>query len=123
MLLSCYDERMKYKNTLQKGSFRFIIFKEEDAWYGVCLEFNIIEEGSTPQEAYLLLNEAAQGYVESARKIKARPHILNQIPNREYESLWSKLQEAKSHKEKIPSVFSFGEINLAQLRNNALVPA
>lgn len=114
---------MKYKNTLQKGSVRFIIFKEDATWYGVCLEFNIVEEGSTPQEAYMLLNEAAQGYVESARKIKARPHILNQVSDCEYESLWSKLQGAEDQKEKMPSVFSFGKINLNQLRNNASAPA
>ena len=113
---------MKYKNTLQKGSVRFIIFKEDATWYGVCLEFNIVEEGSTPQEAYMLLNEAAQGYVESARKIKARPHILNQVSDCEYESLWSKLQGAEDQKEKMPSVFSFGKINLNQLRNNAFAP-
>ena len=69
---------MKYKNTLQKGSARFIIFREGDSWYGVCLDFNIIEAGDTPQEAMLLLSEAIEGYLESARKVKARPYILNQ---------------------------------------------
>ncbi len=39
---------MKYKNTLQKGSARFIVFREGDTWYCVCLEFNIVESGSTP---------------------------------------------------------------------------
>ena len=86
---------MKYKNTIKKGSARFIIFREGDTWYGTCLEFNIVESGDTPQEAMLLLFEAFQGYLESAKKIKARPNILNQKPDPEYEEMWLRLEDAK----------------------------
>ncbi len=41
---------MKYKNTLNKGSIRYIVFKEDDTWYGVALEFNIVESGDNPTE-------------------------------------------------------------------------
>jgi len=109
---------MKYKNTLQKGNVRFIIFREGDMWYGTCLEFNIVETGDTPQEAMLLLFEAVEGYLESARKIKARPHILNQSPDREYEEMWDALKEYKKTPAK--EVFSFGNFNIGK---RALVPA
>ena len=101
---------MKYRNTLQKGSVRYIVFRETDTWYAVGLEFNIVESGSTPQEALLLLFEALQGYVESARKIKARPQILNQKADPEYEELWNAQREQK----KIPTreVFSTGEFSI-----------
>jgi len=103
---------MKYKNTLQKGSARFIIFREGDVWYGSCLEFNIVESGDTPQEAMLLLVEAIEGYLESARKIKARPQILNQKADPEYEQMWTAAQEQR----KIPAreIFSFGKLNLSR---------
>lgn len=109
---------MKYKNTLQKGNVRCIIFREGDSWYGVGLEFNIVEEGDTPREAMLLLFEAINGYLESARKIKARPYILNQELDREYEKMWDSLEEHK----KIPAkeVFFFGNLNIAK---SALAPA
>jgi predicted RNase H-like HicB family nuclease len=100
---------MKYKNTLQKGSVRFIIFRDGDNWYGVCLDFNIVEAGDTPQEATLLLSEAIEGYLESARKIKARPYILNQKPDPEYEEMWDKIEEKKSLSKE---VFSFGSFNI-----------
>ena len=67
----------KYKNTLQKGLVRYVVFKENDIWYAAGLEFNIVESGDTPQEAILLLFEAIFGYVESAKKIKSKPNILN----------------------------------------------
>jgi len=103
---------MKYRNTLQKGSVRFIVFREGGTWYASCLEFNIVESGDTPREALLLLFEAVQGYLESAKKIKARPGILNQKADSEYEDMWSKLKERK----KIPfkEVFTFGNLNIGR---------
>lgn len=105
---------MKYKNTLQRGSFRYIIFKEDTVWYGVCLEFNIVESGDTPQEAMILLFEAAQGYLESAKKIKARPNILNQKSDPEYEAMWHNLEEAKLEKRNTESVYTFGKALIQQ---------
>lgn len=83
------------KNSLEKGSVRYIVFREQGTWYAVGLEFNIVESGTTPQEALLLLFEALEGYVETARKVKIRPHVLNQNPDMEYEQLWFHLHNQK----------------------------
>ena len=83
------------KNSLEKGSVRYIVFREQDTWYAVGLEFNIVESGTSPQEALLLLFEALEGYVETARKIKIRPHVLNQNSDIEYEHLWANLHNQK----------------------------
>ncbi len=111
----------KYKNTLQKGSVRYIVFKEDGLWYAVGLEFNIVEEGSTPQEAILFLFEALSGYVESARKIKVRPAILNQKSDAEYEKMWQNIQEKKASQTK--NVFTSGEFNLGRNFGRSLMPA
>ncbi len=98
---------MKIKNTLQKGAIRTIIFREGNTWFGVALEFNIVEVGDSPQEVMILLDEAIRGYVISARKAKVRSHILNQTPDPMYEKMWSRLEQHKP----IPSpivVHSFG---------------
>jgi hypothetical protein len=105
----------KYKNTLQKGRVRYIVFKEGNKWYAVALEFNIVEAGDDPREVLLSLFEAIRGYVKSAIKIKARPHILNQRADNEYEKLWGKLQENKNTPSRnyLPPVYTFGERPLA----------
>lgn len=83
-------------NTSKKGSVRCIIFKEEDTWYGVALEFNIVESGDDADVVVYNLNEAIQGYVESQKMIKgSRVAPLNQKPDSEYESLWNDLAEDK----------------------------
>ncbi len=108
------------QNTLQKGSLRYIIFREEGVWYGVGLEFNIVESADTPDEALFLLLEATRGYLKSAQKAKARiNHILNQKTDPEYEDLWDSLEVKKSNKEEVPSnVFTFGSMS-----NRSLVHA
>ena len=97
---------MKCKNTLDKGSIRYIVFKEDDTWYGVALEFNIVESGDNPTEVISLLFESIEGYIEAARKIKSRPMPLNQKPDKEYEDIWQKLEKQGKLDEK--EVYSFG---------------
>lgn len=86
---------MKYTNTLTKGSVRYIIFKEDNTWYGVALEFNLVEEGDNPTEVMSSLFQAIQGYVETAQKHKIRLMSLNQKPDKEYQELWDKLERKK----------------------------
>ena len=110
---------MSTKNTLQKGSVRYLVFKDGDIFFGVALEFNIVVEGAHPMEAMLLLNEAVVGYLESARKYKMRTHILNQKPDPEYEKMWQEYQDRKL-KEKYEGIvwglpiFSGGWMELAR---------
>jgi hypothetical protein len=111
----------KFKNTLQRGSVRCIVFKEDDTYYATALEFNITESGDTPREALLLLFEAVTGYVEAARKIKARPSILNQKPDSEYEEMWKRRSEEKFSKSK--NIFFSGELNIGQVMAGSCVPA
>jgi len=100
---------MKYKNTLNKGSVRYIIFKEDRTWYGVALEFNIVEEGDNPLEVMASLFEAMKGYIETAQKLKMRPMPLNQKPDKEYQELWDELERSKVEKITKPKqVYTFG---------------
>ncbi len=43
-------------NTHRSGSVRSIIFREKGEWFGVALEFNIVEAGDSPEEVMMLLD-------------------------------------------------------------------
>ena len=108
---------MKHKNTLQKGSVRFLVFKDKESYFGVALEFNLMVEAASPQEAFLFLNEAAAGYLESARKLKLRPAVLNQKADPEYENMWReyqglKLKEKYEHVVNKLPIFSAGWLEM-----------
>ena len=103
---------MKYKNTFKRGSVRYIIFKENNIWYGVALEFNIVEEGDNPTEVMAFLFEAIQGYIETAKKLKMRPMPLNQKPDKEYKELWDELEKKESKTiVKSKEIYTFGTNN------------
>jgi predicted RNase H-like HicB family nuclease len=79
---------MPFLNTHKSGSVRSIIFREKKEWFGVALEFNIVESGDSPEEVMMLLDEAIKGYVEGAQKGKLSIGVLNQKTDPEYEVLW-----------------------------------
>ncbi len=83
-------------NTPYKGKFRYIVFKEENTWYAVALEFNIVESADDEKLAFFGLLQAVDGYLESAKKIKGSKYdFLNQDSDPEYEKLWKNLQSNK----------------------------
>ena len=83
---------MLLMNTTQKGAVRCIVFKDGDTWYGVALEFNIVESADDADVVRFNLDEAIQGYVESQKKLKGtRVSPLNQKPIKEYADLWKNL--------------------------------
>ena len=84
---------------------RFLIFRDGESYFGVALEFNVIVEAASPEEAFLFLNEASFGYLEAARKVKLRPRVLNQKTDPEYEKMWQEYQGRKL-KEKYEQVIS-----------------
>ncbi len=84
-------------NTPKKGAVRCIIFKEDDTFYGVALEFNIVVDAETYEIATFELHDAIRGYIDSQKKIKGSMGYapLNQEPDAEYEKLWGLLQSNK----------------------------
>ncbi len=105
-------------NTPQKGQIRSIIFKEGDTWYGVALEFNIVEEGDDPREVMVMLDEAIRGYVESAKQARLGSSVLNQEVDPEYEQMWQNLQQNKAVKSPI-QVYNTSITNLSYLKDHA----
>lgn len=104
--------KRKHRNTLQQGKVRYIVFKEDDGWYAVALDFNIVESGDDPEEVLINLFEAVRGYIETSQKIKARTDALNQKPDEEYERMWQILNQesppAKEAEELPEEVYTYG---------------
>lgn len=79
---------MTFLNTRNSGQVRSVIFQEDGEWFGVALEFNIVEKGDSPQEVSAMLDNAVIGYVEAAHKGKLSISVLNQDIDPDYEELW-----------------------------------
>jgi len=95
------------KNILKNNKVRFMIFKKGSNWYGVALEFNIVEVNKDPEIVFLDLLEAMAGYVYSAIKNNVHPSMLNQKTDKEYEKIWKQINK-KDQKSTAP-IYMFGK--------------
>ncbi|HEY9583675.1 MAG TPA: hypothetical protein VJI66_01775 [Candidatus Paceibacterota bacterium] len=93
------------KNTKEKGVIEFMVYKEGKTFVGVCLTFDIVEEGNDPHKLMESIKEAAQLHLEVVRELGWSDKLLNRYAPEEY---WKKyFQAISSTKKPILSPYSF----------------
>jgi predicted RNase H-like HicB family nuclease len=78
---------VREKNTKEKGLVEFLVYPEGDTFVGVCLTFDIIEEGKNPALLMESIKEAAQLHLEVVLKENMSDDLLNRYAPEEY---WDK---------------------------------
>lgn len=83
-------------NTPAQTAIRYLVFKEDNAWYAVALELGIVVDGETPEETLLSLFEAINGViaVQVDPKYTGKTFYQPEI-DPEYEALWEQAQAGK----------------------------
>jgi predicted RNase H-like HicB family nuclease len=81
------------KNTKERGTIECLVYKEgnTDAYIGVCLTFDIVEEGKNPVELMKSIREAAELHLETVIRENLPDELLNRYAPEEY---WLKYFEA-----------------------------
>lgn len=87
------------KNTKENGTIEYIVYKEGKSFVGVCLSFDIVEEGENPTELLKSIREAAELHLETVIKNKLSDDLLNRYAPKEY---WDKYFEISRNLEKSP---------------------
>ena len=95
------------KNTKKAGVIELLVYKEADTYVGVCLTFDIVEEGNNPVELMKSIREAAELHLETVIKSNLSDELLNRYAPEEY---WLKYFEAVRRIEK-PSLSGTGSLN------------
>ena len=104
-LFVCYTENTtikRTKNTKEKGVLEILVYKEKDSYIGVCLTFDIVEEGNDPVALMRSVKEASELHLETVIKNNLPDDLLNRYAPEEY---WIKYFEAVKEIEK-PSIKS-----------------
>jgi len=78
------------KNTKEKGTIEFLVYKEGKTFVGVCLTFDIIEEGTNALYVLKSIKEAAQVHLNAVVKNNMSDDLLNRYAPAEY---WKKYFE------------------------------
>ncbi|MDP3772524.1 MAG: hypothetical protein Q8Q94_04110 [bacterium] len=86
------------KNTKDKGVVEYLIYKEKDKFIGVCLTFDIIEEGDNREKVMQDIFDAAQVHLQTVIRHNLPDELLNRYAPQKY---WKKYfdfqQEIKKH--------------------------
>ncbi len=90
------------KNTKEKGVIELLVYKEGKSFVGVCLTFDIVEEGNNPSELMRSIREAAELHLEVVIKNNLSDKLLNRYAPEEY---WKKYFET-AKKIKNPSLMN-----------------
>src|SRR3989338_6791081 len=95
------------KNTKDRGTMEFLVYKEGKTFVGVCLTFDIVEEGDNAEKLMESIQEAALGHLEAVRGLNFPDALLNRYAPKEYWDIYYKAIGDIQSKKAIKSPFSF----------------
>ena len=72
------------RNTKRQGTMEFLVYKEGDTFVGVCLTFDIVEEGTDPIELMKSIKEAAMLHLKVVTEKNLSDDLLNRYAPQEY---------------------------------------
>ncbi|MEK7390712.1 MAG: hypothetical protein AAB635_01070 [Patescibacteria group bacterium] len=80
-------------NTKESGVIEYLVYKEGNSYVGVCLTFDIIEEGDDPNKLMLSIQEAAELHLKVVRDKKMSDELLNRHTEEKYWAIYFKAVE------------------------------
>src|SRR3989344_408395 len=80
-------------NTKEKGIIEYLVYREGNSYIGVCLTFDILEEGDDPNKLMLSIQEAAELHLKVVREKKMSDELLNRHCEEKYWIIYFKAVE------------------------------
>jgi len=98
----------RFWNTKKRGMVEFLFYKEKNRYIGVCLTFDIVEEGKDLKKLRQSLEESARLHLKVVIKKNLSEDLLNRYAPEKYWRKYFKFQELiekqKSKKREIPAI-------------------
>lgn len=86
-------------NTKERGRIEYLTYKDEDKYVGVCLTFDIVEEGDDPIALMKSVEEASLLHLEAVIKENLSDNLLNRYAPEEYwDKYFSALERARQER-------------------------
>lgn len=109
-------KKLVFNNTYSSGTYTLIALKDGKKFAGVCLEFDLITEGESINDAMEKITEYAEAWLENARKHRIPEEVLNRPAPKKYWDMFKlisvatqkRVKKTKARKAvKIPSLSVF----------------
>ncbi|MBI2475900.1 MAG: hypothetical protein HYV67_01510 [Candidatus Taylorbacteria bacterium] len=95
-------------NTKQRGLIEYLVYKEGNLYVGVCLTFDIVEEGNDPDKLMLSIQEAAKLHLKVVRDRKMSDELLNRHTEEKYWKIYFQaMEELQKPRKPVASPYQF----------------
>ena len=95
-------------NTKEKGVIEYLVYKDGNSYAGVCLSFDIIEEGDDPNKLMSSIQEAAELHLKVVRDKNMPDALLNRHAEEKYWKIYfNAMTELQKPKKQIISPYQF----------------
>jgi len=96
--------KSRVTNTKKSGIVRFVYLTNDKGCFGICLDFDIVEEGMSEAEVHKNLENAVQLHLETVREKNLSDDLLNRLAPQEYWDIYNDFhtKEALKRKEESP---------------------
>ncbi|MDP3953558.1 MAG: hypothetical protein Q8P99_01935 [bacterium] len=91
-------EMKAMKNTKERGIVRFLYMIRGREILGVCLDFNIVEEGTSIEEVKTYLQRAARLHLETVLDKGLSEELLNRRAPQEYWEIYRKVSSPETNR-------------------------
>jgi len=93
---------IKIWNTKQEGLYEFFVYpnpRKREAFLGVCLTLNIVDEGKNAHKLINNIVDAALGYIKVIQKENLSDELLNRPAPKKYWDKYKKFKHLKNELE------------------------
>jgi predicted RNase H-like HicB family nuclease len=105
-------------NTKEAGTVEFLVYKEADIYVGVCLTFDIVEEGEDPVTVMKSIEEAAKLHLNTVVNNNMSDDLLNRYAPNEY---WEKYFAASENIKEPSSIANSFPVVSPYVRNDGVL--
>lgn len=100
-------KKLIFNNTYKSGRMSYLVFKDKRGYTGVCLEFDLIINTDTLDEAKEQITELSRAWVENVLKNKLSEELLNKPAPAKYRRMFGQITgqfQARARLQRHPAV-------------------
>lgn len=84
-------KQLIFNNTYKNGAVTYLVFKEDNSFVGVCLEFDLEVIAKTRIEAKERIEDYSKAWLENVVKNKLSEELLNKPASKKYWNIYKKV--------------------------------
>lgn len=107
--------KLAFNNTYNSGRVTFLIFKEKKLYTGVCLEFDLMVQAPTPEEAREHIEDLASAWLKNVIKNRLPEKLLNKSAPKKYWAIAKEIEKKVETKR--------GQLTIAKLAQRPNAPS